>query len=676
MGWGELLFFSFSCNIHHMTLLRIFLLLPLFLFAADGEDLRFSDVKALMNQVFSQHIDHKKISTEIISQSFWNFINQFDPDKIYLLESEVRPWVQKDDLEWMQIMSAYKKNEFGSYSELNKVIQDSIVRSRQIRSRLYELPGHLFSLTAQPLQENFSVNIHDLQDQIQDLIVSFIAKQKERFGEEAVMKKQASILEKFEQKMRAMETPYLFVNSAGSPLSESQQESLLVLHILKSLAKSLDSHTAFIDKTEAYDMKVRLEKGGTLGVGLVLEDGLEGVVVEETVPDSPAGRTDKIQKGDRIIAINDKVVKDRSLNEVTDILHLDDKGSVKLSFERESGLTAPTRYSVSLKKEPIPAQETRVDVSYTYFGEGIIGVIALHSFYDGEGGSSEKDVRDAISRLEQIAPLEGLILDLRDNRGGYLTQAVKVAGLFITKGVVAISRFSDGSEKIYRDIEGSTSFEGPLLILVSRETASAAEIVAQALQDYGVAVVAGDDHTFGKGTIQSQTVTEGTGAVYFKVTVGKYYTVSGKTPEEKGVKSNIVIPGPTTVDGETSGLQEISISPDTVEPEYLDDLSDVKPDAKPWFLKYYIPKLQPPEDRWNKILPQLVKNSQDRIKENKNYQLLLKKKSSNEPEEPSEEEEDEGFLLKRPQNSGVNDLQLDEAVQVMRDMIWMEDGEK
>ena len=661
---------------HNMSLLRIFLLLPLFLFAADGEDLHFSDVKALMNQVFSQHIDHKKISAEIIAQSFWNFIDHFDPEKIYLLESEVRPWIEKDDLQWMQIMSAYKKNEFGAYSELNKVIQDAIVRSRGIRSRLYETPEKLFSLSPHPLKETFAVNNHDLEEQIQEVIVSFIVKQKERFGQEAVMGKQGAILDKFERKMRAFETPYLFVNSSGQPLSDSQQESLLVLHILKSLAKSLDSHTAFIDKAEAYDMRVRLEKGGTLGVGLVLEDGLEGVVVEETVPDSPAGRTNKIQKGDRIIAINDKVVKDRSLDEVTDILHRDDKGGIKLSFEREEEGT-PSRYTVALLKEPIPAQETRVDVSYTYFGEGIIGVIALHSFYEGEGGSSEKDVRDAIFHLERIAPLEGLILDLRDNRGGYLTQAVKVAGLFITNGVVAISRFADGSEKIYRDVEGKTTFDGPLLILVSRETASAAEIVAQALQDYGVAIVAGDDHTFGKGTIQSQTVTEGTGAVYFKVTVGKYYTVSGKTPEEKGVKSNIVIPGPTMLNGDNTSLQEVSISPaDTVEPEFLDDLGDIRPETKPWFLKYYIPKLQPPEDHWNKTLPQLVKNSQERIKDNKNYQLLLKKKSGAEPEEAAEEDEDEGFLLKRPQNSGVNDIQLDEAVQVMRDMIRMEDGDK
>ncbi len=660
-----------------MSLLRIFLLLPLFLFAADGEDLHFSDVKALMNQVFSQHIDHKKISAQIIAQSFWNFIDQFDPEKIYLLESEVRPWIEKDDLQWMQIMSAYKKNEFGAYSELNKVIQDSITRSRGIRSRLYETPEKLFSLSPHPLKETFAANNHDLEEQIQDLIVSFIAKQKERFGQEAVMGKQGATLDKFERKMRAFETPYLFVNSSGQPLSESQQESLLVLHILKSLAKSLDSHTAFIDKAEAYDMRVRLEKGGTLGVGLVLEDGLEGVVVEGTVTDSPAGRINRIQKGDRIIAINDKVVKDRSLDEVTDILHRDDKGGIKLSFEREEE-GAFSRYTLALLKEPIPAQETRVDVSYTYFGEGIIGVIALHSFYEGEGGSSEKDVRDAILHLERIAPLEGLILDLRENRGGYLTQAVKVAGLFITNGVVAISRFADGSEKIYRDVEGKTTFDGPLLILVSRETASAAEIVAQALQDYGVAVVAGDDHTFGKGTIQSQTVTEGTGAVYFKVTVGKYYTVSGKTPEEKGVKSNIVIPGPTMLNGDNTSLQEVSISPaDTVEPEFLDDLGDVRPETKPWFLKYYIPKLQPPEDHWNKVLPQLVKNSHERIKNNKNYQLLLKKKSgAAESEEAGEEDEDEGFLLKRPQNSGVNDIQLDEAVQVMRDMIRMEEGDK
>jgi len=658
-----------------MSFFRIFLLLPLFLFASDSDDLKYSDVKALMNRVFSQHIDHKKMSTEIIAQSFWNYIDQFDPEKIYLLESEVIPWIQKDDLEWMQIMSAYKKNEFGAYLELNKVIQNAIVRSREIRERLYKSPEALFSATPTPIRETFGTNVQDLEDQIKDLIVYFINRQKERFGQEAVMRKQSAILAKFERKMRAFETSYLFVSGSGQPLPETQQESLLVLHILKSLAKSLDSHTAFIDKTEAYDMRVRLEKGGTHGVGLVLEDGLEGVVVEETVPDSPAGRTQKISKGDRIVAINDKLVKDRSLEEVTDLLHTDEKDAIKLSFEREGGNSVPIRYSVTLEKEEIPAQEAHVDTSYTYFGEGIIGVITLHSFYEGEAGSSESDIRDAIYQLERIAPLEGLILDLRDNRGGYLTQAVKVAGLFITNGVVAISKLSDGSEKIYRDVDGKTTFDGPLLILVSRETASAAEIVAQALQDYGVAIVAGDDHTFGKGTIQSQTVTEGSGSVFFKVTVGKYYTVSGKTPEEKGVKSDVVIPGPTSLDGATASLKEISISPDTVEPEFLDDLSDVQADAKPWFLRYYIPKLQPPEDYWSRILPQLVKNSQERIKENKNYQIFLKTKAGQEKEE-GEEDEEEGFLLKRPKNSGVNDLQLDEAIQVMRDMIRMEDGDK
>src|SRR5690606_836656 len=162
----------------------------------------------------------------------------------------------------------------------------------------------------------------------------------------------------------------------------------------------------------------------------------------------------------------------------------------------------------------------------------IIGKITLNSFYQGDNGvNSENDVRDAIKKLDKMGNLRGLILDLRENSGGFLTQAVKVAGLFITNGVIVVSKYFNGEEHFYRDMDGKVSYTGPLVILTSKATASAAEIVAQALQDYGTALIVGDEHTYGKGTIQSQTVTENQGAAFFKVTVGKYYTVSGKTPQ-------------------------------------------------------------------------------------------------------------------------------------------------
>src|SRR5207244_3248718 len=96
---------------------------------------------------------------------------------------------------------------------------------------------------------------------------------------------------------------------------------------------------------------------------------------------------------------------------------------------------------------------------------------------------------------------------LRDNRGGFLMQAVKVAGLFIKSGVIVVSKTGDGKEHLYRDTDSADLFDGPLIVLTSKETASAAEIVAQALKDYGVAIIVGDEKTYGKGSIQMQTAT-------------------------------------------------------------------------------------------------------------------------------------------------------------------------
>src|SRR5262249_53796114 len=136
----------------------------------------------------------------------------------------------------------------------------------------------------------------------------------------------------------------------------------------------------------------------------------------------------------------------------------------------------------------------------------------------------------------------GLVLDLRENAGGFLSQAVKVSGIFLSNGIVVISKYSRGDVHFLRNIVGRSYFNGPLVILTSKMSASASEIVAQALQDYGVGIVVGDERTFGKGSIQYQTVTDMSTDLFFKVTVGKYYTASGRTTQIEGVKTDIVVP--------------------------------------------------------------------------------------------------------------------------------------
>ena len=180
-------------------------------------------------------------------------------------------------------------------------------------------------------------------------------------------------------------------------------------------------------------------------------------------------------------------------------------------------------------------KETRLEKSYEPYGNGVIGHFHLFSFYQDPNSSSAGDLKEAILEMKKKQNLKGIVLDLRNNAGGLLPQAVSVTGLFISKGVVVSVKDNTGVVQHLRNIDGQPIWTGPLIVLTNRTSASAAEIVAQTLQDYGRALVVGDPHTYGKGTFQTFTLESANyGKVNpkgeFKVTRGRYYTVSGKSP--------------------------------------------------------------------------------------------------------------------------------------------------
>jgi carboxyl-terminal processing protease len=246
--------------------------------------------------------------------------------------------------------------------------------------------------------------------------------------------------------------------------------------------------------------------------------------------------------------------------------------------------------------------------------------------------------------------------------GGFLMQAVKVSGLFVTSGVVVVAKYSDGDVRFFRDIDGHAYFDGPMVVLTSKASASAAEIVAQALQDYGAAIVVGDGRTYGKGSIQHQTVTNANSENFFKVTVGRYYTVSGRSTQIDGVISDIVVPtqfhkreiGEVTLDFPLPG--------DAMLPSYEDMLVDLDWESKRWYLKYYIPSLQKQESTWHSMLDVLKKNSAQRITGNAPYQEFIRELSEGAGfyDDSSDLEEDKV------------DLQMTESVNIVEDMIQLE----
>ena len=631
-----------------------------------------------MQQILSEHVDKKQVSSQILQHAFEVYINQFDPHRIYLLESEVAPYLNMTPAQLENVADQYKNNNFIQFKELNKVIQVSIDRQRKIRHNLEENGMNtLFNsnhdssekpIVTQGSFSSFATSKEELKNRIIQNLAAFIAEQKKQFGEAMTPKRKALILQHYENQLTGFENQYLYQNDKGHPLLPNEQDNLFTLHVLKALASSLDSHTSFYDSNDAYDIRVRLQKEFK-GIGLVLKETDQGVAVKHLLEGGPAARSKLIQEGDILLSIDGQSVLDMPFKKIMDLLHGEKNSTITLTFKRNKEQKHPDEIvSVTLNRETIILNNDRVDVTSEPFSSGIIGVITLHSFYQGEGVSSEEDVRNAIIKLKKQGPLKGLILDLRDNGGGFLSQAVKVAGLFITDGIIVISKYSDGKEKIYRDVDGKTFYDGPLILLTSKATASAAEIVAQALQDYGVALVIGDEHTYGKGTIQTQTVTDNQSTSYFKVTVGKYYTVSGHTPQKEGVKADIVVPSHWHNE-EIGEKYANSVEADIIPPLYQDQLQDVPNNLRAWYLKYYIPKLQKRSTLWRDILPTLRKNSEYRISHNKNYQFFLKGSTS---DDEIDSEDDWGLEDEKNRNEGEDDLQVQEAVNILKDMILMQ----
>jgi carboxyl-terminal processing protease len=438
-------------------------------------------------------------------------------------------------------------------------------------------------------------------------------------------------------------------------------EHYLSLHILKALAKSLDAHTSYFSPDEAYEMRTSLEKQFE-GVGVVLRESVDGVIITEMIKGGPAERCGEITPGDLLVEIDGKSIENAAYEDVLVAMKGEGKKEIELGVKHSDPEGSTTFKRVSLKKEKIVIQEERLQYSAEPFADGIIGKLDLPSFYESSDQSScVADIRMAIKNLKKKGKLYGIILDLRENSGGFLNQAVKVAGLFITSGVIVISKYSQGEIQYLRDIDGRVYFDGPILVLTSKGSASAAEIVAQALQDYGTALIAGDERTYGKGTIQYQTVTDEGAKAYFKVTIGRYYTVSGKSTQIEGVKADIIVPTLYSHYNIGERYLEYPLKNDRVPSAYADPLSDLDRNSKTWFQKNYLPNVQKKKLTWQKMLPVLTANSSFRLKNDKNFIKFLQ--ALDNPHDPK--------VYSLQNNWGIEDLQMAEAVNILKDMLLL-----
>lgn len=377
----------------------------------------------------------------------------------------------------------------------------------------------------------------------------------------------------------------------------------------------------------------------------------------------PASCDTGLKVNDRVIAINKEPVVGLEITDAVELIRGEEGTRVNLTVLRQENETEE-RLEIPITRGEVVIKEARIESSTIPFGDGVIAYIALYAFYQDPVHSSGADLYEEIAKIRKSHKIKGMIVDLRMNSGGVLPQAVTVTGLFITKGIVVSIKDNLGNIEHLREIDGKMSYDGPLIILTSKASASAAEIVAQTLQDYGRAIIVGDEYTYGKGTFQTFTLDAGSSSKInpkgeFKVTRGRYYTVSGKSPQLVGVRPDIVVPGFYASMDIGEQHSKYPLENDEIAENFHDNLSDipaVQRDQISWLYRF---NLQPRLKIYTRFLPILAENSEKRLEADKFYQAFME---DIELDDPSPE---------RLELYGQHDPQLKETVNIMKDLILL-----
>lgn len=331
---------------------------------------------------------------------------------------------------------------------------------------------------------------------------------------------------------------------------------------LEALARSYDPHSDYEGPAEYEDFAMQMNLS-LFGIGAVLQQKDDYVSIEELM-DGPAKLSKQLKVGDRIVAVaqSNKPPVDIYGMPITKAVRLirGPKGTeVRLTIvpagapDSASQVVKLVRDEIKLSGE---AKGKILEVPDTSGNKVRLGIIDLPSFYatiDAQGNPTPKSTTADVAKLlkkfneQKVA---GVILDLRRNGGGSLEEAIRLAGLFIKEGPVVQIRHWDGDIEQRNDTDPSIAYRGPLILLTSRFSASASEIVAGALQDYGRALIVGDSSTFGKGTAQQLFSLSKVPALSelghdpgtLKLTNSKFYRASGGSTEWRGVAADIVLP--------------------------------------------------------------------------------------------------------------------------------------
>jgi len=322
--------------------------------------------------------------------------------------------------------------------------------------------------------------------------------------------------------------------------------------LINAVASSLDPHTTYLPPADKANFDIRMS-GSLEGIGALLGERDDYVEVREIVPGGASWRQGILAPGDLILSVSndghDPVdVANMRLDDVVKMIRGPKGTVVTLRVQKPTG----AQQTVAITRDVVVVEEAYArGAVLNRKGSRPVGYIHLPSFYGGKGPGQRTSGRDVSHLLEEMKSLKvaGVVLDIRGNGGGLLGEAVTMTGSLIDRGPVVQVQDSRGNRETYGDERPGTDYDGPVVVLVDRFSASASEILAGALQDYRRAVIVGTGPTHGKGTVQTladlERVTKsGIDLGDLKITIQQFFRISGSSTQREGVTPDVLLPDP------------------------------------------------------------------------------------------------------------------------------------
>ncbi len=519
----------------------------------------------LRQQLAVNHFSHKSMDDQFSEAAFDLYLKQLDAQKRFLLEEDV---------------ALLEKYSDKIDDELNKgEIELPLVGARILRDRVKwaeDTVGDLLkgdfdftreeSLETDPEKIVFCTNQEELRErwrktlkyQVMVRYLNLMEDEESKDGNPESEK--ASARTKDELRAEALEKVRKSYRSFFERILEEDEQDHYD-RFFNAVTRAFDPHTNYLPPTQKEDFDIGM-RGSLEGIGATLQEEDGYIKVVRIIPGSAAYRQGDLESGDLILMVGEKDgepvdITDTRIRDAVKLIRGKKGTEVRLTVRKADGI----RKVIPIVRDVVQIEETFVKSTILKDDSvnSAYGYIKIPAFYrdfekiqnDGAGRNSTEDTRAELLKLKEQG-IKGLVLDLRNNGGGALTDAVAIAGLFIEKGPVVQVKDSDGDIHVLEDEDSQVVYDGPVVILVNRFSASASEILAGALQDYNRALIVGSEHTHGKGTVQAMMDLDRTipfpnmnkykplGAL--KVTIQKFYRVSGDSTQYRGVVPDIILP--------------------------------------------------------------------------------------------------------------------------------------